>query len=104
MSNLTNSPEWLTLKKHQKRIDQLDIRDLFEANPNRFHNYSIQFEDLLFDYSKNRITDETIVLLLNLAKSQNLLYKKCEIFVLVFTQANGKAIQAKKLPTLSISV
>ena len=72
MSTLTNSPEWLTLKKHQKRIDQLDIRDLFEANPNRFHNYSIKFDDLLFDYSKNRITDETIVLLLNLAKAQNL--------------------------------
>lgn len=72
MSNLINSPEWLTLKKHQKRIDQLDIRDLFEANPNRFTNYTIQFEDLLFDYSKNRITDETIVLLLNLAKSRGL--------------------------------
>lgn len=72
MSKLTDSPEWLTLKKHQKRIDQLDIRDLFEANPNRFHNYSIQFEDLLFDYSKNRITDETIVLLLNLAKARGL--------------------------------
>lgn len=72
MSNLTSSPEWLTLKEHQKRIDQLDIRDLFEANPNRFHNYSIQFEDLLFDYSKNRITDETIVLLLKLAKARHL--------------------------------
>ena len=72
MSELTESPEWLTLVEHQKRIDQLDIRDLFEANPNRFNNYSIKFEDLLFDYSKNRITDETVVLLLKLAKAQNL--------------------------------
>ncbi|MCK5353780.1 MAG: glucose-6-phosphate isomerase, partial [Methyloprofundus sp.] len=72
MSELTDSPEWLTLVEHQKRIDQLDIRDLFEANPNRFNNYSIKFEDLLFDYSKNRITDETVVLLLKLAKAQNL--------------------------------
>ncbi|NOQ13458.1 MAG: glucose-6-phosphate isomerase [Methyloprofundus sp.] len=72
MSELTASPEWLTLVEHQKRIDQLDIRDLFEANPNRFNNYSIKFEDLLFDYSKNRITDETVVLLLKLAKAQNL--------------------------------
>jgi glucose-6-phosphate isomerase len=37
-----------------------------------YDNYSIQFEDLLFDYSKNRITDETIVLLLNLAKARGL--------------------------------
>ncbi len=72
MSKLTNLPEWLALKEHQKQIDQRHIRDLFAADPNRFENFSLQFEDLLFDYSKNRITDETLTLLLNLAKARQL--------------------------------
>ncbi|OQK16394.1 glucose-6-phosphate isomerase [Methyloprofundus sedimenti] len=72
MSNLTNLPEWLALKEHQKIIDKLHIRDLFDADPKRFDNYSLKFEDLLFDYSKNRITDDTLTLLLNLAKARHL--------------------------------
>ncbi len=72
MSNLIKLPEWLALKEHQKIIDKLHIRDLFDADPKRFDNYSLKFEDLLFDYSKNRITDETLTLLLNLAKAQHL--------------------------------
>jgi len=72
MSHLTSSAEWLALQEHQKHVDQLHLRDLFTAEPNRFSDYSTQFDDLLFDYSKNRITDETLPLLLNLAKSVNL--------------------------------
>lgn len=55
MSKLTNLPEWLALKEHQKQIDQRHIRDLFAADPNRFENFSLQFEDLLFDYSKTEL-------------------------------------------------
>ncbi len=72
MSQLTSSPEWLALKEHQKHVDKLHLRDLFAAEPNRFTQYSTQFDDLLFDYSKNRITDETLPLLFNLANSINL--------------------------------
>jgi len=72
MSQLTSSPEWLALKEHQKHVDKLHLRDLFAAEPNRFSQYSTQFDDLLFDYSKNRITDETLPLLFNLAGSINL--------------------------------
>jgi glucose-6-phosphate isomerase len=44
------------------------MRQLFVGDPNRFDKFSILFGSILFDYSKNRITDETIPLLLNLAK------------------------------------
>ena len=44
------------------------MRDLFSKDMNRFKNFHIQYEDFLVDFSKNRITDETINLLINLAK------------------------------------
>ena len=69
MSNLTNSSEWLTLKEHQKQVDKIHIRDLFAVDSKRFEHFSLQFEDLLFDYSKNRVTDKTLKLLLELANS-----------------------------------
>jgi len=72
MSQLTSSPEWLALKEHQKHVAKLHLRDLFAAEPNRFTQYSTQFDDLLFDYSKNRITEETLPLLFNLANSIDL--------------------------------
>jgi glucose-6-phosphate isomerase len=72
MSHLTSSPEWLALKEHKKHVDNLHLRDLFAAESNRFSQYSTQFDDLLFDYSKNRMTDDTLPLLINLANSVNL--------------------------------
>ena len=44
------------------------MRDLFASDPNRFENFSLQFGDILFDYSKNRITKETVGLLVKLAE------------------------------------
>ena len=44
------------------------MRDLFSIDMNRFKNFHIQYDDFLVDFSKNRITDETINLLINLAK------------------------------------
>ncbi len=72
MSHLTNSPEWLALKAHQKDVNPLHIRDLFAADPTRFNTYSTSFDDLLFDFSKNRITEETLPLLFKLANSSQL--------------------------------
>ena len=72
MSHLTNSPEWLALKAHQKDVNPLHIRDLFESDPTRFNTYSTSFDDLLFDFSKNRITKETLPLLFKLANASQL--------------------------------
>ena len=48
------------------------MRDLFSDDPQRFQNFSLQFEDILLDYSKNRITDETLTLLFQLAQQAGL--------------------------------
>lgn len=48
------------------------MRDLFERDPERFERFSLRFEDILFDFSKNRITEKTFGLLLELAKEAGL--------------------------------
>lgn len=68
MSNLTDSLEWKALNKHFKSISHVHMRDMFNENPNRFKQYSVAFNDILLDYSKNRITDETFSLLMDLAR------------------------------------
>ncbi len=80
MSHLTNSPEWLALQEHQEHVKQLHIRDLFANDPNRFNDYSLQFDDLLFDFSKNRITKETLPLLFDLANSCQLKSRMNDMF------------------------
>ena len=71
MTTLTQFPVWQKLCVHQQKVAKLHMRDLFENDPNRFGKYSLKFSDLLFDYSKNRITDETMPLLLQMAKEAN---------------------------------
>ena len=68
MSKLTTSPIWQRLKKHQQEISSKHMREMFQDDPKRFDKFSLQFNDILLDYSKNRITDETIALLLRLAR------------------------------------
>ena len=72
MSTLTASAPWQHLQTHAGRMAPIQMRDLFAADPRRFERFSLQLEDLLFDYSKNRITDETLKLLLELARTAGL--------------------------------
>lgn len=53
-------------------MKNVHMRELFSNDPERFQKYSIQFEDMLFDYSKNIITDETLTRLIELAKECHL--------------------------------
>ncbi len=71
MQKLSNSPAWLALKAHQQTIADTHMRDLFESDPKRFEKFSLVFNDILFDYSKHRITDETLRLLLKLAEERD---------------------------------
>ncbi|MBA4371957.1 MAG: glucose-6-phosphate isomerase [Thermodesulfovibrio sp.] len=59
---------WQELKTHFSAMKKLQMRDLFEADPERFEKFSLRFEDILLDYSKNIITDETMRLLCGLAR------------------------------------
>ena len=71
MSKLSNSPTWLALQAHQQTIAETHMRDLFAADPKRFEKFSILFNDILFDFSKHRVTEETLRLLLNLAREMD---------------------------------
>lgn len=72
MSKLSNSPAWQALQAHQQTMADIHMRDLFAADPGRFEKFSILFNDILFDYSKHRTTEETLRLLLNLAQERDI--------------------------------
>ncbi len=72
MPSLTSSPAWKRLEEHHGEIAPLHMRDLFDGDPERFERFHLRLDDLLFDYSKNRITDQTMTLLRDLARQQGL--------------------------------
>jgi glucose-6-phosphate isomerase len=72
MSQLTQSQAWLALAEHYNEIKNVHMRDMFESDKDRFDKYSIQLNDILYDYSKNRINDETVDLLHKLARDVGL--------------------------------
>ena len=61
-------PAWRDLSTHQRHVAPLHMRDLFAADQNRFQRFSLQACELFLDYSKNRITEETMTLLVELAR------------------------------------
>src|SRR5690625_4977101 len=65
---LTRLPAWEALAAHRRQLESIHMRDLFSKDPERFARFSLTIGDLLFDYSKNRLTDETITLLVQLAE------------------------------------
>lgn len=73
-SSLTQCPEFSALKSHYEAASKLHMRDLFAKDPKRFEKFSAQIDTkdgtILVDYSKNIITDETMKLLMNLAKAR----------------------------------
>jgi glucose-6-phosphate isomerase len=72
MASLEKTPAWLALVEHQREIDPLHMRELFAGDPQRFARFSLRLGEILFDYSKNRITDKTMHLLFSLARQANL--------------------------------
>jgi len=63
---------WKALTAHYKAVSKLHLRELFADDPNRGQRMSLEAVDLYFDYSKNRITDETLKLLFQLARESGL--------------------------------
>jgi len=70
--SLLDLPAWKALSKHWLGIRDVHMRDLFDADPLRFEKFSVKFNDILLDFSKNRITEETITLLTELARESEL--------------------------------
>ncbi|WP_137936059.1 glucose-6-phosphate isomerase [Chitinivorax sp. B] len=80
MSSLTQSPAWLALQAHFEQTRHLHLRELFQHDPGRAERMSIEVCDMLLDYSKNRVTDQTQRLLIDLAKQENLPQKIAAMF------------------------
>ncbi|WP_429263422.1 glucose-6-phosphate isomerase [Mucilaginibacter sp. 3215] len=71
-TDFTTTQAYKYLTDHYIDIVSKNLKEMFDADDQRFNKFSIQFEDILLDYSKNRIDDETIALLIQLAKECSL--------------------------------
>jgi glucose-6-phosphate isomerase len=63
----TSTNAWKKLSAHAEKMKQVQMRDLFKQDADRFSKYSLHHQDLLFDYSKNIVMEETMNLLFELA-------------------------------------
>jgi glucose-6-phosphate isomerase len=72
MTTLTKRPAWKALALHYKKIKPLHLRELFAADPKRGQRLTVEGAGLFLDYSKNRVTGQTLKLLLQLAKESGL--------------------------------
>jgi glucose-6-phosphate isomerase len=69
---LTQRPAWRALEEHYQRARNLHLRALFAGDPQRGERFAVEAAGIYLDYSKNRVTDETMRLLLDLAQSSGL--------------------------------
>jgi len=72
IESLTRRPAWKALAAHHQKIGDLHLRKLFADDPERGERMTAEDLDIFLDYSKNRITDETLKLLLRLAEQSDL--------------------------------
>ncbi len=78
--SLETSPEWVGLQNHYREIAGLEMRELFKHDSGRFDRFSRELGPVLFDFSKNRITHETIRLLCELASAAGVADATREMF------------------------
>lgn len=69
---LSRQTAWKALEEHYSKIKAVHLRELFAKDPKRAERMVIEADDVYFDYSKNRITEETLKLLIQLAEACNL--------------------------------
>lgn len=70
--NPTRTRAWKKLGKHYEKMKNVSMKAMFERDADRFAKFSLRFEDILLDYSKNIIDQETVRLLLDLAEETRL--------------------------------
>ena len=72
LRSIDSSPAWKALQAHHQKVRELHLRELFADDPNRGERMTAEALGIFLDYSKNRITDETLKLLLQLAEETGL--------------------------------
>ena len=96
--NFTETQAYKYLADHFIDINSKNMKQLFAEDPERFQKFTILFDDILLDYSKNRINDTTIALLVQLAK-------ECKLDEAIKAMYNGEAInQTENRPVLHIAL
>jgi glucose-6-phosphate isomerase len=96
--NFTETQAYKYLADHFIDINSKNMKQLFAEDPERFEKFTILFDDILLDYSKNRINDTTIALLVQLAK-------ECKLDEAITAMYNGEAInQTENRPVLHIAL
>jgi glucose-6-phosphate isomerase len=71
-TSLLEQPAWQGLKQHAKEISKITLRQLFDSDPERGTRFTTEAVGLFLDYSKNRVTEETLRLLVQLAEQRGL--------------------------------
>ncbi len=66
--NPVHTQSWKALADHYEQNAEMQLKDLFASDADRFRNFTLQHEEILLDFSKNRITEETLRLLISLAE------------------------------------
>jgi glucose-6-phosphate isomerase len=96
--DFTTTQSYKYLADHYIDVVSQSLKGLFDADSERFAKFSVQFEEILLDYSKNRITDQTIALLLQLAK-------ECRLNDAINAMFSGEVINATEgRPVLHIAL
>ena len=80
MSNVTETPAWQALAAHHDKIKDAHLRDLFADDPGRAAKFTVAGAGLTLDYSKQRITEETVALLADLAKERKVAERRDAMF------------------------
>src|SRR5512133_1129758 len=80
MNRLTDLPAWHALTAHRSSWEGRSLRAAFAADPDRFARFSVEFDGLLFDYSKQLIDAETMQCLCDLARARHLDVRRDAMF------------------------
>ncbi|MFC4455770.1 glucose-6-phosphate isomerase [Deinococcus sonorensis] len=80
MTTLTQLPAWTALDAHTQTLKRLHLRELFAQDPQRGERLTVEAAGLYLDYSKNRVTDETLQLLLELARATGVEQRRDAMF------------------------
>jgi glucose-6-phosphate isomerase len=80
MKSLRDRPAYAALAEHYSKIQERHLRELFDEDPARGERFCAEATGVYLDYSKNRITDETVSLLLQLAEQSELEYRRDMMF------------------------
>jgi len=96
--DFTTTQAYKYLADHYIDITSKSLKSLFESDDQRFNNFSLQFEDILLDYSKNRIDEQTVALLIQLAR-------ECSVNEAIEAMFSGEKINATEgRPVLHIAL